>query len=252
MNKQEFMDVQKQVGDALYIFDKFEKDGYLLDLRYIVKFYPEIEKKNKLVNENMLISIVADMLKNKKQGLEEVENYISRFKKDYLNKYVAIDRKYQNAKIVLMAIDRLTSDELELFEASYSDFVHRFHPGVTMSTDINVQMSFNNIKRFYYQNNFSSFSSLLQMNKNTFKEANIEEDKYQFASEYYYNLIGDLKYKMSKDSEKYPYNKYEVFNDDFGIENERANLLHEINELRELNKGLHNDIKEVYGEDITL
>lgn len=251
MNSNEFKEIQKQFGETMYAYEQYLKKGYLLDMMYNYHFNDYIVKEYKLNIENELLKNVIEML-NAKESLDAVEAYISNAKGINAKNIVALDRKYREATQIINATDNLTEEIDESFETSFKELVMVSHPALKGTVTKEEADMFNQLRQFYFSNNYSGFLAYLEMFEKKFAAISIQEDKFEETAVYYYNVMSELKLDANKKSQTYPYDKEPVFEDDITIAAENAEFKGKIRILNELNSSLQKDALEIYGEEIKL
>lgn len=250
MNPIEFKELQNQMIESVYAYERFLKKGNLLDVEFNYNFHDYIEKGYKLDQENILMQDIILKLNNK-ESLESIESYISEFKAKYNKVYVALKQKERNCKAVCENSKVMSSAVIDEFERVFKDYVSSYHPAIKVYITKNEADLFEQLKKCYYENNYNAFQMLLDLNKNL-KKIDIPEEKYIEASQYYYSIMQQIKLDVDKRKNAYPYDKENVFNDEITIASEEAEFKVEMSKLLGINTSLHKDLVSAYGEDISL
>lgn len=248
MNRKEFEQLQLEFAQQMFSYEQFCKLGYQLENKFCFYFYEYMEKEYKLMTENEMMQKVIILLKDKK-GLMEVEKCIEAYKLSLSKSIVSLNSKYNYAKQIVNA---LNNDGLEYLEEDFKNYVMKYHPAVKMLVTKQEGEFYKQLKKMYFDNNYSGFQAVYDLNKNLIQPYSIAEDKYIETAEYYYKVLEQIKLDVNKKKNIFPYNKEEVFVDDLTIAAEVAEFKIKINKLLGINKSLHKDIIEIYGEDINL
>ena len=249
MDKMEFVELQKEMGRYLYEYEKFIKDGHILDMKYINIYYDLLVEQFTITAENMLLQGVCDKLNNN-VSLSDVDSFITSSKKDYNQKIVLYANKMNNARYVIDAFndDEVTKELEELFRVYCLDN----HPAVKIMITKLERMTFDELRANYLNNNLSGYTSLYELQKESIRPCILTEEHYPKAILYYDKIKIDIEKEMDKKMGEYPYIKKEVFDNDITLAREKADLIVNLNKQKQMNKALHQDVIKIYGEDIKI
>lgn len=251
MNDMEFKELQTEFGKMIFSYEAFCKKGYLLDIEYNYHFHDYIEKEYRLLEENELLKNVVLMLKEKK-SLAEIEKHISDTSVKYNKNIVALRNKAKNSEHIYRVGKELSLEVVSEFEKEFKEYLMENHPAVKIMISPQEKAVYNQLRSFYFENNYGSYSAFLDLNRKVIQPSLLTADKYDMAAKYYYNTMGEIRLDMNKKKNTYPYNKEEVFLDEMNLAAEEADFKIRLNALLGINKSLHQDVMEVYGEDICL
>lgn len=251
MNKKEFSELQTQIASLLIEYENFCKKGYQLDLKYNYTFCELLMKEERIKFENNLIIGVCTMLADKK-SMEEVDAFIQKQKNEYNALFVRHSQKVTNAAQVLKAMKELPAEIVKLLEDSFNEYVLNYHPAVKYITSEEEGKLYEYVRKAYYDNNYSAFKEMLELNKNILKPADFKEEQYVDAASYYYSIMVEMNKDVSIKRTKYPYNIEEILESKISIAAYEADIRTRITKLTGANKALHKDLIEVYGEDIII
>jgi hypothetical protein len=249
MDKIEFKELQKEIGKYLYEYEKFIKDGHIIDMKYIDCFYDLLVEQFIISSENMLLHGVCDKLNNN-IPLTDVDSFIVSSKKDYNQKIVTYNNKRNNAKYVIDSYnDEEASKELE---EVFRTYCLDNHPAVKIMITKLERMTFDELRVNYLNNNLSSYTALYELQKESIRPCMLTDEHYEKAISYYNKVKQDIMNEMEKKISEYPYIKKEVFDNDITIAREKADLIVNLNKQKQMNKALHQDVINIYGEDIKI
>lgn len=251
MNDKEFRELQKEFGESIVSYENFCKKMYLLDIEYNYHFHEYIEKEYKLLEENALLKDVIIQL-NEKKALAEIEQYVSDVTTKYNKNIVALRNKQMASELIFKNNSTLSKELIQDLEVEFKNYALSNHPAVKILISTQERAVYDQLRKFYFDNNYNSFTALLDLNQNVIRPSLLTEDKYNMAAEYYYTTMGKLRIEVNSKTNQYPLNKENVFHDEFSIAAEEAEFKIRLNHLLGMNKSLHKDIIEIYGEDIVL
>ena len=249
MDSFEFNKIQKELGNYLYEYEKFIKDGHYLDMKYTNQFYSLLEEQFTINFENILLQQVCSKLIDK-QSLDDIDSFIKSNKKEYNQKLVSYRKKNGNSKYVINAFnnDEVTKEFEEIFKA----YCIENHPAVKIMITKLERLTFDELRVHYLNNNLSAYTELYELQKGVIRPCMLNDEQYSKAIEYYDKIKNDIANEMEAKLSEYPYNKKEVFENEITIAREKAELVVDINRKKQMNKALHQDIVNLYGEDITI
>ncbi len=253
MNKKEFMELQAQLADVVVAYETFCKKGHLLDLRFNYALNELLVKEEYLRYENGLLAGICTMIIDKK-GLDKVEAYVKQQREEYAKRIVARTQKVSHAAHILKVMKELPNEIIDLLEDSFKEYVINYHPAVKFISSEDENILYEHLKKFYYENNYSGFKEMLDLNKNLLKKASFDDDEeFQLkVINYYYGIMEEMATDVNKRRTEYPYNIEPIFNDKLSIAAYEGELRALISKLADGNKALHEDLINLYGEDITL
>lgn len=248
MNRTEFNEIQEQMAQSLIVYERFCKKANYLKAKYNSHFskYTEQEVKYKL--ENDLMVNVIKML-NDKKSLDEVDKIIEKGKAIYVKAMVDMANEFKHDDLVVKSFENADVQEVE---NAYEQYTRINHPAIKMQVSNNEAQLYQALRSLYFQNNLSAFNSVLQMNQNLISTVEYTEDKFVEYYKYYMNTARQIQNDMENKLKNFPFTKEEIFQDDMSIASEEGELRAKINKLAGINKSLHKDFINVYGEDLNL
>ena len=134
----------------------------------------------------------------------------------------------------------------------FKEFVKVNHPAVKILITKAERMTYDELRKLYLDNNLLAYEAFLDLQKSFIRPCQLTEKDYNNANAYYYQIRTNLVAEMEKKKHEYPYSLENVFENEMSIARHRANHIIENNKLRALNKSLHKDVIQVYGEDVNL
>jgi hypothetical protein len=249
MNSLEFKELQNEMGNLLYKYEAFLKRCHITDCKIINEYHDVIAESIRLRAENSILASVCSML-NEKKSLDEVDNQIQDAKNKYQTTCVNFNNKREYAKVLLKNLnDEESTRELE---ERFKEFVIENHPAVKILITKMERMSYDQLRKLYLDNNLGGYESFLELQKSFFRPCQLTEKDYNTANAYYFDMRGKIVQEMDKKSKEYPLIFENVFENEMTIASHRANYIIENNKLKAANKSLHQDVINVYGEDINL
>lgn len=249
MNSFEFKELQNEMGNVLYIYESFLKKSHIIDCKIVNEFHDQIKENIRLRNKNTIIVNVCKML-NENKTLDEVDAYINECRGKYETSMANLARKKDYAKVLVESLkDEEVTKELE---ERFKDFVKENHPAVKILITKAERMTYDELRKFYLDNNLSGFESFLDLQSSFIRPCALEEKDYNNANAYYFQTRNNIFAEMEKKKKEYPLALENVFDNEMTIESHRANYIIENNKLKAANKALQQDLIKVYGEDITL
>lgn len=249
MNSLEFKELQNEMGNVLYKYESFLKKSHVLDCKIINEFYEQIRESIRLKNENIIITNVCKML-NDNKTLEEVDSYINENKNKHEISMTNLEKKKEYSKVLMEALkDEEVNNELE---SRFKEFVKENHPAVKILITKAERMTYDQLRKLYLDNNLSGFEAFLDLQSSFIRPCALEEKDYNNANGYYYQTRNNIFMEMEKKKKEYPLVLENVFENEMTIESHRANYIIENNKLKAQNKALHQDLINLYGEDIKL
>lgn len=247
MNKHEFRELQREIGETVVSYERFCKKGYLLDMQYTSHFHEYIEKEYRLSGENEALKQVLMKVKQQ-ESPQETERWLKEFKVRYAQTIVRLSDKIQKSKLIA----EVSEETAESMEQAFEAYAMAYHPAVRIFISKEEKAIYNQLRVLYMENKLSAFTALLEMNQNQLQKQEIEEGKYIQAAEYYYHTVEQIRLDMKKKEASFPYTKESLFEDSLSLAAEEAEFRVRLNLLSGLNKSLHKDITTLYGKDITL
>ncbi len=248
MNSKEFQELQNQLGEILYSYEQFCKKGFLLDLKYNINFDEDIAKEMRISSENTLLYNVASMI-SKKMALKDIDDYIEKVKKDFNQKIEMFQQKSKNLKVLFDNMKDKPTDSLEI---EFKNYVMQYHPAIKKSVSKQEGSLYEILKKLYWENNYSGFLAVKELNQNTLCVKEFVVEEYTNTAEFYYNTMEQIKIDITKKKQMFPFNKEEVLEDEISLAQEHAEYKIRLNKALGMNKSLHKDIMNLYGEDIIL
>ncbi len=251
MNKNEFMQLQSELAEVVIEYEKFCKKGHILDLRFNYSLNELLVKLEYLKCENGLLIGISTMLADKKR-LDEIEAFINNERAAYAKMIVERSKKVSNAAHVLKVMKELPVEIVDLLEESFADYTVNYHPAVKFVSTDDENILYDHLKKFYYENNYSGFKEMLDLNKKLLKKSDFDEDMQMKAISYYYDIMEQMAKDVNQRKNEYPYNIEPIFANKISIAAYEGDLRTTISKLTEANKALHEDIIASYGEDVVL
>lgn len=251
MNKTEFNDLQNQLGNILYEYERLLKKGFIINLKYQVKFKSYLEKLKKYNEENKLIQQVIIMV-NEKKVENEIEQTINLATLKYNKELVNIQNNVRNYESILRNIANISNDNISKMEFDFKNYVLKRHPALKINVSKEQDLIYRQLRIAYEENNIENFYKCFKIALSIDTCENISEEDYSKYSINYYELMEKLKLEIQRLSTLYPYTKENVFLDDMSILHEEAELKINVNNLLGINSSLHKDLLNCYFKDISL
>lgn len=247
MNKNEFKELQKEIGEIVISYERFCKKGYLLDLKYTAQFHEYIEKEYRLSTENEALQQMLLKLKQK-ESPEEMEHYLKELRAQYAQNIVRLSNKIRQSELMTAVSEEVS----EGMERAFEEYALMYHPAVRIFISKEERAIYNQLRALYMDNKLSAFIALIEMNRTQLQNQELEEAKYVQAAEYYYHTMEQIRLDMKKREAGFPYTKEAIFGDSLSLAAEEAEFRVKINQLLGLNKSLHKDITALYDRDVCL
>lgn len=249
MEKMEFIKLQDEMGSYLYEYERFLKEGHIIDMKFTFHFYDLLEEQYTITSENALLTTLCAKL-NDKVALADIDAFILSSKKDYNLKLVSYRNKNNNAKNVINSLDNVEyTKELEEY---FKEYCLKDHPAVKIMITKLERMTFDELRIFYLNNNLQSYTALYDLQKESIRPCMLTEEQYQKACDYYNKTKNDIANEMEKKLSEYPYIKKDAFEDDITIAREKAEIIVALNKQKAMNKALHQEVIKLYGEDVKI
>lgn len=249
MNSLEFKELQNEVGDLLYKYESFLKKSHITDCRIINEYSDLILESLCLRNENSLLAHVCQML-NDKKSLDEVDAYIKEAKDKHQTNLINFNKKKEYSKKLVETLkDTEATKELE---ERFKEFVKENHPAVKIFITKVERMTYDQIRKCYLDNNLLEYESFLKLQESFIRPCVLTEKDYNNANQYYYQIRNNIVAEMTKKKNEYPLILENIFENDMTIASHKANYIIENNRFKADNKSLHQNVINIYGEDITL
>ena len=245
----EFKTLQDQIVDILVDYTIFLKKGAQLDYRYTYEFKDEILKDFKYRNENTLLVTAGTMLTDKK-SLDEVDSYISNYKKNYERDINGLNRKIVDSELVVK--NEINDEMKKELENHFIDLVRNYYPAIRLEANEEYIKAFELLHTLYQQNNYTSYFATYDLFKNLFTYKDYHDVDFEKYVNIYMNLMQRINSDTVKRKQGYPYTKEEVFEDEITIAREKGEFRAKLTKLIEANKAIKEDFKAIYGEVVEL
>lgn len=251
MNKKEFDEILYDYSKKINIFERINKEAYLLDMKYIFTFKEYSIDDFLYTQENKSLFEIIQKI-NDKENMEAVDKFIQekKLEMDKLKKF--INNKNIAANQINIHQGELTEEVKKEIEDLFFDFCQKYHPAVKMKVSKQEANLYYNLRQAYFEDNFAMLDSLYNEYKKAFDVISFNESQYIEVAQYYYETSRGTDNQIYKMKHEYPLVKENVFEDELSIAREKSELRVHLNKLKEANKNLHKDIINLYGEDINL
>jgi hypothetical protein len=249
MNSLEFKELQNEMGDLLYKYESFLKKSHIIDCKIVNEYGDLILESLCLRNENSMLAHVCQML-NDKKSLDEVDAYI----KDLRDKHqTSLSNLAKKREYVKTLVERLKDEEAtKELEERFKELVKENHPAVKILITKVERMTYDQLRKCYLDNNLVEYESYLKLQESFIRPCTLTEKDYNNANQNYYQIRNNIAAEMNKKKNEYPLVLENVFENEMTIASHRANYIIDNNRLKADNKGLHQNVVSIYGEDITL
>lgn len=245
----EFIKLQEQVKDILVNYTYFLKKGAQLNFKYTASFKDEILKDFKIRNENTMLITAITMLNDKKK-LEEVDNYINDYKKNYSKDLINLNNRIIASTNILN--NELTLELKEELEKHFVELVKNYYPALRLEENSEYIKAFELLQSLYQQNNYNTYFASYELFKNLFTLKDYHGVDFDRYATIYMNLMQQITTDTVKRKQAYPYIKEEVFEDEISLAREKGDFKARINKLLEANASIKKDFVEIYGEMVEL
>ncbi len=249
MEYKDFELIQNQLIEILIDYSYFLKKGAQLDYKYCYTFKDEIAADFKIRNENTMLMTAIQMLADKK-SLDEVDNYIEEYKKNY-----AVGLNQMNQKLLISTNatnNRLDDEHQKLLDDHFNEMIKNYYPALRMTDDQEYIRSFELLQLLYQQNNYDTYFASYELFKDKFVKKDYHGVNLEKYANFYFTFMQRITVDTNQRKNKFPYIKEEVFEDEITVAREKGDFKARINKLIEANKAIKKDFKEVYGEIIEL
>lgn len=244
--------IQQKIIDLIFEYEKILKERHLVDYRYNVIYAESLFDLFKISNENNILEKIILAI-NQKKSLDEVNTLLTKLKDDYsknITNFLAVKR---NAKFVVDKMNTWTDEYNKEMDDTYYEYIKDFHPALKTNIDPNELKTFQHLNGLYNDNNYQSFVALIEMVKPMLRKCECDDENINAQLEKNYekfqNEIPTIIEKLKND---YPLNKKYVFDNDVTMLAEQADLRVELTKLKSKNKELHENLIEIYGEDVKI
>lgn len=250
MNKQEYQEMRNEFAELVYNYEAFLKSGFLTDCRYNISFFNELKRVRKAEAE---LNIIVGAIKAKESHpIDDVLKSIENAKQNYKNELIQTENKNNYCRQLLSIIDKFDKSVFDASEKYFKDFIYEYHPVVNLNAKKEAKDAYDMLKRFYVECNHLGFKEFLGQNIEFFKVPEITEDRYVEASQVYFRFRGTINESINKLKDTYPYNKYEIFNDEMTVLAERDDIEIKAKKMEEALKSARADFKSTFGFDFVL
>ncbi|MBQ9449275.1 MAG: hypothetical protein IJU60_05320 [Acholeplasmatales bacterium] len=250
MNKEEFLELQREFAQDVYNFEFFLKRELYADFSYNNVFFDELMTNRKLDLENKML---FDAIKMHNESNLDVSKFIDKTRQDYANECDVSFRKHANVKALLEKNKELKEEDLKAFEEYFHEFVLENNPIVRLNQNKETQSVYEMLTRLYRENNIENFKALYNTNSEVFLiDKEVDPSRYVEFSRVYYNTRKKFNSVINQAPTRYPFNKEATLKDANSIEKERKLLKEKEKSLLEANESLHKDFYKVFGKDILI
>lgn len=250
MNKEEFLELQREFAQDVYNFEFFLKRELYADFSYNNVFFDELMTNRKLDLENKML---FDAIKMHNESNLDVSKFIDKTRQDYANECDVSFRKHANVKALLEKNKELKEEDLKAFEEYFHEFVLENNPIVRLNQNKETQSVYEMLTRLYRENNIENFKALYNTNSEVFLiDKEVDPSRYVEFSRVYYNTRKKFNSVINQAPTRYPFNKEATLKDANSIEKEKKLLKEKEKSLLEANESLHKDFYKVFGKDILI
>ena len=250
MNKEEFLELQREFAQDVYNFEFFLKRELFADFTYNNVFFDELMTNRKIDLENRML---FDAIKLHSESNVDVEKFIEKAQHDYASELDVSFKKHANVKALLEKQKDIKEEDVKSFEEYFREFVFENNPIVNLNQKKETQSVYEMLTRLYRENNIENFKALYNSNSEVFLiDKDVDPSRYVEFSRVYYNTRKKFNSVINQAPGRYPFNKEATLKDVESIEAERKALKEKEKSLLEANESLHKDFFKTFGKDVLI